>query len=317
MCCINLSAKQLMLQITTTTINKQLIKLCSKTVITKSLFFFSIENKMGLLSFFQSLSWNLDFFNCPIISVGSVILGISIIIGTTVVLFKRSNSSNTASNNDSSEVNKASIIFDNILSRRTITPKDCLPDSYIEKKEWEMILEAANWAPTHQKTEPWRYIIMEGSDAIISYLDFIEKFYESIENTIPEDEINRFRKKFSGIRDQWPYKCCAVVVIAMNRQLPNEEGRRMPEWEEICAVAMSVQNIHLMITSMGDIAGYWSSHTWCKRVRDSKEMRKYLNLSGDEDRVFGAFVIGRYDKSAKKFRSIRRPIWDKVEFRND
>ncbi len=64
----------------------------------------------------------------------------------------------------------------------------------------------------------------------------------------------------------------------------------MPEWEEIFAVAMSVQNMHLMATAMGDGAGFWSSHTWCKRARDSREMRNFLNLSG-EDRVFGAFLL--------------------------
>ena len=271
---------------------------------------------MGLLSTMQSLLLNLDFFTCPMMSILSITLGISVIIGTTIWLIK---GSRTLKNDDKSEKlddNKTSIIFENIKNRRTITPKDCLPDKCIEKKQWEIILEAANWAPTHQKTEPWRYIIIEGQDAIISYLDFIENFYESIENSVPEDEMGRFRKKISGIRNQWPYKCSAIVVIAMSRQLPDEEGRRMPEWEEICAVAMSVQNIHLMITAMDDIAGYWSSHTWCRRARDSKEMRKFLNLGGDEDRVFGAFVMGRYDPSAKKFRSVRKPIWDKVEIRN-
>ena len=272
---------------------------------------------MGLASLLQSFASNLDFFACPMISLGVVILGLSIIIGSTILLLKRQRNLIKDEKNEASKINKSSIVFENILNRRTITPKDYLPDTKIEKKEWEMILEAANWAPTHQKTEPWRYTIIEGSEAIISYFDFIEKFYDSIANSIPEKEMQIFRKKISGIRDQWPYKCSAIIVIAMSRQLPDEEGRRMPEWEEICAVATSVQNIHLMITAMEDIAGYWSSQTWCRRARDSKEMREYLNLIGDEDRVFGAFAIGRYDSNAKKFRSIRRPIWDKVQFRNE
>lgn len=54
----------------------------------------------------------------------------------------------------------------------------------------------------------------------------------------------------------------------MKRQALPE--KLMPEWEELCAVAMAVQNMHLMATSMGDVAAFWSSHTWCKDARDSK-----------------------------------------------
>ena len=132
----------------------------------------------------------------------------------------------------------------------------------------------------------------------------------------PAEEMEKFRKKLLGARKDWPYKCSTLIVIAMKRQHPDENGTRMPEWEEICAVAMSVQNIHLIATAMGDIAGFWSSHTWCKRARDSEEMRTFLSLSGEEDRVFGAFLLGRYDPKEKKFRSARTSIWDKVEIRN-
>jgi len=211
---------------------------------------------------------------------------------------------------------KVPIVLENILNRRTIFPKDCKENQVIKKTELETILEAANWAPTHNKTEPWRYIIYQGSTAISSYLDFLDDYYQSIEENIAENELEKYRKKMSGARKDWPNKCCALIIIAMRRQQPDEGGSRMPEWEEICAVAMSVQNMHLVATSMEDIAGFWSSHTWCKRARDSKEMRNYLNLESDEDRVFGAFLLGRYDKS-KRFRSSRNSIWQKVQIRED
>ena len=211
---------------------------------------------------------------------------------------------------------KVPIVLENILNRRTIFPKDCRENQVLKKTELETILEAANWAPTHNKTEPWRYIVFQGSSAISSYLDFLEDYYQSIEDKITENELEKFRKKMSGARKDWPDKCCALIIIAMKRQQPDEGGNRMPEWEEISAVAMSVQNMHLIATSMEDIAGFWSSHTWCKRARDSHEMRKFLNLENDEDRVFGAFLLGRYD-SNKRFRSSRNSIWQKVQIRND
>ena len=41
-----------------------------------------------------------------------------------------------------------------IKSRRTITPKN-LNGKSLSNDELDLILEAANWAPTHKKTEPW------------------------------------------------------------------------------------------------------------------------------------------------------------------
>jgi len=212
---------------------------------------------------------------------------------------------------------KTPLFLDNILNRRSISPKDCLEDHAINNTELETILEAGNWAPTHNKTEPWRYVVFHGSSAITTYLDFIDDFYLSMDDKVTEKEMEKFRKKISGARKDWPHKCSTIIVIAMKRQQPDEDGNRMPEWEEICAVAMSVQNMHLMATSIGDIAGFWSSHTWCKRARDSKEMRQFLNLDYDEDRVFGAFLLGRYDSNKKHFRSARTPIMEKVQIRYD
>ena len=235
----------------------------------------------------------------------------------TIKIFSVSKYLKTKTHIAMSSEEKIPIIFDNIINRRTIFPKDCLEDQVIEKTELKTILEAANWAPTHNKTEPWRYIVFNGSSAVTSYLDFLDDFYISMAHKITEKEMEKFRKKMSGARKDWPSKCSTLIVIAMKRQHPDEDGNRMPEWEEICAVAMSVQNMHLMATAMGDIAGFWSSHTWCKRARDSAEMRTFLSLDCDEDRVFGAFVLGRYDSNKKQFRSNRKPIMEKVQIRCD
>ena len=40
----------------------------------------------------------------------------------------------------------------------------------------------------------------------------------------------------------------------MKRQA--KPNKRLPEWEEICAVACAVQNMHLMATSMNHIGAF-------------------------------------------------------------
>ena len=54
---------------------------------------------------------------------------------------------------------------------------------------------------------------------------------------------------------------CHAALIVMRRQAVPD--KRMPEWEEMCATAASVQNMHLMAAGMG-LGAFWSSHTWCK-----------------------------------------------------
>ena len=53
------------------------------------------------------------------------------------------------------------MIFDLIKERRSIFPPQFI-DKPISKETIEKILEAANWAPTHKKTEPWRFKVLMG-----------------------------------------------------------------------------------------------------------------------------------------------------------
>eukprot|EP00092_Neocalanus_flemingeri_P063946 GFUD01077490.1.p1 GENE.GFUD01077490.1~~GFUD01077490.1.p1 ORF type:complete len:299 (-),score=85.50 GFUD01077490.1:572-1342(-) len=198
-----------------------------------------------------------------------------------------------------------------IKSRRSIMPKDLSGES-LTREEVELVLEAANWAPTHHKTEPWRYTVVEGSDAINDYLDMMETWYSDNKEDISEADYDKFLMKLSGARSTWPQNVSHVVVIGMARQaLPD---KKLPEWEEICAVASSVQNLHLALTSIEGAGGFWSSHTWCRMFRDSQDMRDYLGLKDAEDRVLGAFVIGKVQEG-KTFKGKRRDWMEKVTWK--
>ena len=53
-----------------------------------------------------------------------------------------------------------------IKRRRSVFPKD-FSGQRVPRAALEQCLEAANWAPTHGKTEPWRFVVFEG-DGIAS-----------------------------------------------------------------------------------------------------------------------------------------------------
>lgn len=55
----------------------------------------------------------------------------------------------------------AEILEDIIKSRRSIFPKDYTAEA-IPQDVLDKILESANYAPSHKKTNPWRFRIFQG-----------------------------------------------------------------------------------------------------------------------------------------------------------
>ena len=139
-------------------------------------------------------------------------------------------------------------------------PKD-LSGEKVSREELETLLEAANWAPTHHRSEPWRFVVIEGSLAISDYLDMVETWYSDNKEDIPDSESSRLVSKVSSLKSLWPETVSHLVVICMLRQALDF---RQTEWEEICSVGCSVQNLHLAATSVPGLAGFWSSHNWCR-----------------------------------------------------
>ncbi|MEM7011087.1 MAG: nitroreductase [Verrucomicrobiota bacterium] len=183
-----------------------------------------------------------------------------------------------------------------IRRRRSIKP-DQMSDRAVDQEVLGNILENANWAPTHGMTEPWRFKIFErdGREKLASAL---QKIYK---DETPE---NKFRQdKHDGFRDKI-LKAPVVICICMERQ----KVEKIPEVEEIEAVACAVQNLHLTVSAVG-MAGYWSSSAPVY----TDAMREFLKL-GPKDRCLGLFYLG-WPADAENWPAGRRkPIQDKLEW---
>jgi len=136
------------------------------------------------------------------------------------------------------------MIFDLIKRRRSVFPSSYI-DKPIAKADIEKILDAANWAPNHKKTEPWRFKVLQGA-AQEKLGKFLSEKYKEVD---PKPKQIKIRKLLEN-----PPKAGALVVICMQR----DPAGSLPEWEEIAATAMAVQNMWLCCTEMG-IGSYWSS----------------------------------------------------------
>ncbi|NNE93194.1 MAG: nitroreductase [Verrucomicrobiales bacterium] len=187
-----------------------------------------------------------------------------------------------------------------IRRRRTIKPAD-LDVKPVENLHLATILENANWAPTHGKTEPWRFFVFSGAGRQ-RLADFMQSLYKKI---IPEDEQRPDKIEKLGTV---PLLAPVVIAIGMKRQ----EIEKIPEIEELEAVACAVQNMHLTASALG-MAGFWSSPP----IVYSDEMREWIGLKDPRDKCLGLFYLGWPREDLEWPEGSRGDIVDKVTFINE
>ena len=176
------------------------------------------------------------------------------------------------------------MIFDLIKNRRAVFPAQ-YNNRPLAKADLENILEAANWAPTHRKTEPWRFKVLNGaSKESLGY--FLSKKYMETEAKPSELKARKMLEKTK--------QAAVIIAICMQR----DPAESVPEWEEIAATAMAVQNMWLCCTAM-KIGAYWSSPSLIRF------MDEFFPLAEGE-RCLGFFYMGYYDKEPEA--GVRNPV---------
>lgn len=161
-----------------------------------------------------------------------------------------------------------------IKSRRTIYPEQ-FSDRKVHKEQVDLILNNAQWAPTHGNTQPWRFkVFVEEGRQVLS--DFLAETYLKL--TPPEAQNDLKLAKMM----KRPMQSSAVIAVCMERQ-PTE---KILEIEEIEAVACAIQNMHLTCTAYG-LGGFWAT----PKLIYSQEMNEFLKI-GAKDKCLGLFYIG-------------------------
>jgi nitroreductase len=181
-----------------------------------------------------------------------------------------------------------------IRSRRSTKPRFFNGKKIEDAIVWQ-ILENANWAPTHGLTQPWRFKVFTGS-GLEKLADFQANLYQKI---TPKDDFKL--EKFERMRINI-LKSSHVIVICMQRQI----SEKIPEIEEIEAVACSVQNMALTAAAYG-ICSFWGSGG----VTYTQELKEFLGLS-EKDYCLGYLYLGYSDTPS--INSRRTPITEKVEW---
>lgn len=160
-------------------------------------------------------------------------------------------------------------IISKIIKTRRATPPRFLAKTEISKEIIQRLLENANWAPTHKNTEPWRFRVYTGE----AKQKLAESIYSLLNERIKSGEQINAQKvdKFATGLQNVP----VTIAIIFER----DTAERIPEWEEIAAVSMAVQNMWLTVTSM-DLGAFWSTPEFLPLLNDIVGIKPGQKLLG-------------------------------------
>ena len=189
-------------------------------------------------------------------------------------------------------MNKIQTINEIIHDRKSVFPINYIKKE-ITREIIEQILKNADRAPTHKFTEPWRFKVFKGSKKEELGI-FLASKYQQI--TPPNGFLQQKFDKFKSnaiLAD-------TIVSIGMRR----DPSSQIPEWEEVAAVAMAVQNMYLTCTAY-KIGAFWSSPIVIKYMQEFCPMEL-------GEKCLGFFYMGYYDKELPTTK--RSPIEEKVDW---
>lgn len=170
-----------------------------------------------------------------------------------------------------------------ILKKIILERRSCKPSSMngkkIEDASIQALLELADWAPTHGRTEPWRFIVF-GNEELKK---FSYQHAELYKTHTPDDKFTN--AKYQGIIQNGE-KCSHLVAVYMKRQ----QTQKIPLVEEIAATSAAIEHILLGAQALG-IAALWSTGG----MTFHESMKESLGLDVD-DQMMGLLFLGYSDE---------------------
>lgn len=181
-----------------------------------------------------------------------------------------------------------------IKKRRTVKPAQMngkqIDDSVIKK-----LIEMADWAPTHGRTEPWRFIVYPQN----KIPEFAKAHAEIYRETTPADKYKEpVYQKLAAVEN------ASHLLIAYMKRGTNAN---IPEIEEICAASAAVENL-LLAAAADDISSFWST----SGRTHHPAMKEYFELA-EEDIILGQIYLG-YSETAPGEGSRITPLEEKMRW---
>jgi nitroreductase len=161
------------------------------------------------------------------------------------------------------------MIEDIIRSRRTVKPAT-MNGKVIATEIIDTMLEMADQAPTHGRTEPWRFIVLDHDKAVA----FCGQHADLYKQETPQEKFSA--ATFEKLLHQADLVSHLIIVYGEFGTNP-----KIPQVEEVAAVSAAIQNMLLYATSKG-IASFWSTGgmTYSDKLKEVLQLNTSCYLSG-------------------------------------
>lgn len=174
-------------------------------------------------------------------------------------------------------------LFEAIKLRRSIgkVKPDEVPAELIEK-----ILEAGTYAPSHFRTEPWRFFVLrnDSRDKLGEVLaDITKSEQEDPASNGSIEKIERARKN--------PLRAPVIITVAVE---PSDDPKVILK-EEYAAVSSAIQNMLLATTALG-LGAVWRTGAICY----NRKVSDFFGLT-EKGEVLGFIYIGYPDMDVAPF----------------
>lgn len=185
-------------------------------------------------------------------------------------------------------------IFEAIKDRRSIGKVKQDP---VSRELIERLLEAASWAPSHHKTEPWKFFVLTGEGRRPLGRTLAEIAKEKMEEPLTEENQVMLKK-----HEEKPFRAPLIIAVAAT---PSDDPKVI-EIEEIGAVNSAIQNMLLAAHALG-LGAIWRTGkpTYHSKMKELFGLRK-------QDEVLGFIYVGYPDMAQPQGRRIpfqEKAIW--------
>jgi nitroreductase len=189
-------------------------------------------------------------------------------------------------------------VLDLLRNRRSFALNQLSPEP-IDLDMVALMLEAANWAPSHGQTEPWRFAVFSGEGRHGLSDAFGTAFRLLNPSSPPGSQAELAQRERVWQAPVW-------ISLGMIAAL-NERGEpRMPEWEEMIAAGCAAHNAHLVASTLG-LGAKWTSGA----VARHPHVAEFVGLE-PRAKLLGFLYVGRPAVSWPS--SSRGAIADKVRW---
>lgn len=174
-------------------------------------------------------------------------------------------------------MSKKKIVKQIIESRRSIYPKD-YSDKSISEKVLQRIIDSADFAPNHKRTKPWRFELFQNERKSELAMAMAAACASTSDAVSSEKKVQSIHEKF--------HQSDCVITISVNY------SGKVPQWEELAATAMAVQNMYLTCTA-NKVGCYWGT------PKEAEFLKDFLKLE-ENQMCLGLFYMGKLQEKEKE-----------------